>query len=251
MRVCLPRGRPVRCSSTACLAAATRRGGRWRRCGRCRASPGRCCPQRAHVGPQLWRGRATHAASTPLRSPDAQPLTACHFVGPGPPSGPACSHAQPPTCACAPMTGPARRERSEGPRQGRCGAGPGPSHHLRVRRGPHRAGELDRARLQHLGCPAQAPTVVETQIVQRGTCIRHAGPRVFVAQGPVLEARGLPIGVVTGIAGQTRLWVHVNGTQASAGLAASPRPTPRRLPAHYLPNPTVSPKPAIAAADER
>ena len=33
------------------------------------------------------------------------------------------------------------------------------------------------------------------------------------SQGPVLEARGLPIGVVTGIAGQTRLWVHVNGTQ--------------------------------------
>ncbi|EFJ50254.1 hypothetical protein VOLCADRAFT_58608, partial [Volvox carteri f. nagariensis] len=40
---------------------------------------------------------------------------------------------------------------------------------------------------------------------------------VHIEQGPVLEARGLPLGVVAGIAGQTRLWVHVNGTQGHAG----------------------------------
>ncbi|KXZ47303.1 hypothetical protein GPECTOR_36g29 [Gonium pectorale] len=40
---------------------------------------------------------------------------------------------------------------------------------------------------------------------------------VHIEQGPVLEARGLPLGVVAGIAGQTRLWVTVNGTQGHAG----------------------------------
>ncbi|GFR47399.1 hypothetical protein Agub_g9116 [Astrephomene gubernaculifera] len=40
---------------------------------------------------------------------------------------------------------------------------------------------------------------------------------VHIEQGPVLESKGLPLGVVVGIAGQTRLWVHVNGTQGHAG----------------------------------
>ncbi|KAG2452345.1 hypothetical protein HYH02_003369 [Chlamydomonas schloesseri] len=40
---------------------------------------------------------------------------------------------------------------------------------------------------------------------------------VHIEQGPVLEARDLPLGVVAGIAGQTRLWVTVNGTQGHAG----------------------------------
>ncbi|GLC49316.1 hypothetical protein PLESTB_000206000 [Pleodorina starrii] len=40
---------------------------------------------------------------------------------------------------------------------------------------------------------------------------------VHIEQGPVLEQRGLPLGVVVGIAGQTRLWVGVNGTQGHAG----------------------------------
>ncbi|KAG2497115.1 hypothetical protein HYH03_004706 [Edaphochlamys debaryana] len=40
---------------------------------------------------------------------------------------------------------------------------------------------------------------------------------VHIEQGPVLEARALPLGVVSGIAGQTRLLVHVNGTQGHAG----------------------------------
>ncbi|GIL75590.1 hypothetical protein Vretimale_15186 [Volvox reticuliferus] len=40
---------------------------------------------------------------------------------------------------------------------------------------------------------------------------------VHIEQGPVLESRGLPLGIVAGIAGQTRLWVQVNGTQGHAG----------------------------------
>ncbi|KAG1667557.1 hypothetical protein FOA52_014637 [Chlamydomonas sp. UWO 241] len=40
---------------------------------------------------------------------------------------------------------------------------------------------------------------------------------VHMEQGPVLEARGLPLGVVSAIAGQTRLWVIINGTQGHAG----------------------------------
>lgn len=33
------------------------------------------------------------------------------------------------------------------------------------------------------------------------------------AQGPVLEAMGVRLGAVSAIAGQTRLWVVINGTQ--------------------------------------
>jgi allantoate deiminase len=45
----------------------------------------------------------------------------------------------------------------------------------------------------------------------------HPALLVFVAQGPVLEARNQPLGVVSAIAGQTRLWVTINGTQGHAG----------------------------------
>ncbi|XP_056159926.1 allantoate deiminase 2 isoform X3 [Syzygium oleosum] len=40
---------------------------------------------------------------------------------------------------------------------------------------------------------------------------------VHIEQGPVLEWRGLPLGVVKGIAGQTRLKVTVRGSQGHAG----------------------------------
>ncbi|KAH9316277.1 hypothetical protein KI387_024904, partial [Taxus chinensis] len=40
---------------------------------------------------------------------------------------------------------------------------------------------------------------------------------VHIEQGPVLEAHGVPLGVVVGIAGQTRLKVTVNGSQGHAG----------------------------------
>ncbi|KAL8160244.1 hypothetical protein V2J09_001781 [Rumex salicifolius] len=40
---------------------------------------------------------------------------------------------------------------------------------------------------------------------------------VHIEQGPVLEALGLPLGVVQGIAGQTRLKVTVKGSQGHAG----------------------------------
>ena len=36
-------------------------------------------------------------------------------------------------------------------------------------------------------------------------------------QGPVLEAKGAPLGVVSAIAGQTRMWLSINGTQGHAG----------------------------------
>ncbi len=39
---------------------------------------------------------------------------------------------------------------------------------------------------------------------------------VHMEQGPVLEAAGLPLGVVAGIAGQARLWVTVTGEQVGA-----------------------------------
>ncbi|CAH9097684.1 unnamed protein product [Cuscuta europaea] len=40
---------------------------------------------------------------------------------------------------------------------------------------------------------------------------------IHIEQGPVLENRGLPLGLVKGIAGQTRLKVIVRGTQGHAG----------------------------------
>lgn len=33
----------------------------------------------------------------------------------------------------------------------------------------------------------------------------------------MLEARGAPLGVVSAIAGQTRMWLSINGTQGHAG----------------------------------
>uniref|UniRef100_A0A7S3QUR7 Peptidase M20 dimerisation domain-containing protein n=1 Tax=Dunaliella tertiolecta TaxID=3047 RepID=A0A7S3QUR7_DUNTE len=40
---------------------------------------------------------------------------------------------------------------------------------------------------------------------------------VHIEQGPVLEGLGVSLGAVSAIAGQTRLWVVVNGTQGHAG----------------------------------
>ena len=40
---------------------------------------------------------------------------------------------------------------------------------------------------------------------------------VHIEQGPVLEGMGLPLGVVSAIAGQTRLAVSVSGVQGHAG----------------------------------
>jgi hypothetical protein len=39
-------------------------------------------------------------------------------------------------------------------------------------------------------------------------------------QGPILEAEGFPLGVVTGIAGQTRQIVMISGTQVSLLLSS-------------------------------
>ena len=45
-------------------------------------------------------------------------------------------------------------------------------------------------------------------------------------QGPILEAKGLPLGVVTGIAGQTRQYVMMSGTQVTANLEHQHAPCP-------------------------
>lgn len=45
---------------------------------------------------------------------------------------------------------------------------------------------------------------------------------LHIEQGPVLEARGLPVGVVTAIAGQTRLSVTWRGTSSHAGTVPMP-----------------------------
>ena len=42
---------------------------------------------------------------------------------------------------------------------------------------------------------------------------------VHMEQGPILEAGGEPLGVVAGIAGQTRLFVMLHGTQVSLTAA--------------------------------
>ena len=46
---------------------------------------------------------------------------------------------------------------------------------------------------------------------------------VHIEQGPVLEARGLPVGVVTAIAGQSRIGVTFRGTAAHAGTVPMER----------------------------
>lgn len=51
----------------------------------------------------------------------------------------------------------------------------------------------------------------------------------LVSEGPVLERGGEPLGVVTGIAGQTRMLVTVFGTQGHAGtvpMSIRADPTP-------------------------
>jgi len=50
---------------------------------------------------------------------------------------------------------------------------------------------------------------------------------VHMEQGPILEAEGLPLGVVTGIAGQTRQIVMISGTQVPPPFPSqySPRVT--------------------------
>jgi ureidoglycolate amidohydrolase len=45
---------------------------------------------------------------------------------------------------------------------------------------------------------------------------------VHIEQGPQLEALGVPVGVVTGIAGQARLRVEMRGEQGHAGAPLWP-----------------------------
>jgi allantoate deiminase len=55
---------------------------------------------------------------------------------------------------------------------------------------------------------------------------RHPGPLAYleahIEQGPVLEAEGLPVGVVTGIAAQRRTAITVSGRAGHAGTTAMP-----------------------------
>lgn len=45
-------------------------------------------------------------------------------------------------------------------------------------------------------------------------------------QGPVLEALGVPLGLVSGIAGQTRLSIMISGTQVILSISLLSRPPP-------------------------
>jgi len=65
--------------------------------------------------------------------------------------------------------------------------------------------------------PAEVPAAVRPP----GQIIAYVEPHI--EQGPVLEAAGLPVGVVTGIAGQVRLIVRFTGEAGHAGT------TPMRL----------------------
>jgi allantoate deiminase len=65
--------------------------------------------------------------------------------------------------------------------------------------------------LAAFGCPA------DVQSVARKPKDVRAYLEVHIEQGPVLEARNLPIGVVTGISGASRLKVTVSGTAGHAG----------------------------------
>ena len=61
--------------------------------------------------------------------------------------------------------------------------------------------------------------IEEKQIVKarrpRGEFLGYA--EVHIEQGPVLEKADLPVGVVTGITGQSRLWVEFHGVAGHAG----------------------------------
>ena len=52
-----------------------------------------------------------------------------------------------------------------------------------------------------------------------------------IEQGPVLEAKGLPVGIVTAINGATRLEIAVDGIAGHAGASrwnCAATPSPRR-----------------------
>ena len=63
-------------------------------------------------------------------------------------------------------------------------------------------------------------TVTTLLVLQHGSADVNMGAcryvEVHMEQGPVLESRGYAIGPVAAIAGQTRLAVSVEGTQASS-----------------------------------
>ena len=69
-----------------------------------------------------------------------------------------------------------------------------------------------RQALQHFGCnPFDIPAVPR----QRQAVLGYV--EVHIEQGPVLEAEGLPLGVVTAIAGASRFEIQVNGQAGHAG----------------------------------
>jgi allantoate deiminase len=68
-----------------------------------------------------------------------------------------------------------------------------------------------REALAAFGCPPDVPSVARKPKDIRGYL------EVHIEQGPVLEARNLPIGIVTAISGASRLKVTVSGTAGHAG----------------------------------
>lgn len=66
--------------------------------------------------------------------------------------------------------------------------------------------------LQHFGCD---PTKIPSLARRRESLLAYV--ELHIEQGPVLEAEGLPVGVVTGIAGGVRLTVTLQGEAGHAG----------------------------------
>ena len=72
------------------------------------------------------------------------------------------------------------------------------------------------------------PADIPAAAMKKGDALAYV--EVHIEQGPVLEAEGEPLGVVTAIAGQTREWVVVTGEAGHAGTRAdAPAPRSARL----------------------
>lgn len=89
-----------------------------------------------------------------------------------------------------------------------------------------------RAALERFGCdPAELPALARTAPAR--TALAHTTPapgrrrvvgyvELHIEQGPVLEAEGLPVGIVTGMSGASRFAAEVTGVAAHAGVMPMP-----------------------------
>lgn len=108
----------------------------------------------------------------------------------------------------------------------RCRKGIKGSYRRGVVQAPRYTEDVHRAELslQEGGNVLFHPSSVHLPVCTFGGCRSGAGKILCVdltmVQGPVLEREDLPLGVVSAIAGQTRLWVVVKGMAVSNSNAA-------------------------------